>query len=104
MADSTLSIVKGPGMRDLEQAFIARNLGAVCFFTVYVPNFGTLEIRLRILNLSFVTCHGPNYKIGGVLVMPVKPRALGSLPPFNFIFVEYNAEEKAGTMQFTNGE
>ncbi|MEK7602167.1 MAG: hypothetical protein AAB472_01655 [Patescibacteria group bacterium] len=95
-----LHITNGPGVRDLEHAFTARNLGATATFTIFLPECGPILFRLQILNFAFVTCQGPNYKLGGILSSSAwrEPR----LPPFNFIFVEYNAEKRTGMMEFSN--
>ncbi len=102
----SLHVTNGPGQRDLELAFIGRNLGACAEFTIFVSSeteMRPMVVRLSILNFNFVTCHGPNYKLGGLL------SGLGEgdkkrLPPFNFIFVKYNPEERQGTMEFSNAE
>jgi hypothetical protein len=95
-------ILNGPGQRDLEQAFLARNLGALARFTIS-NNDEPVEMHLKILNFSFVTCQGPNYSLGGIL-MRIERDGKAQLPPFNFLFVEYNAETRTGTMEFSNGE
>ncbi len=103
MTYPTLHITKGPGSRDLEQAFLARDLGAIAKFTVFAEGYKPLIIGLKILNFNFVTCHGPNYKIGGLPVNLVNiDREF--LPRFNFIFVEYNSEQREGIMTFSNAE
>ncbi|MFT5849287.1 MAG: hypothetical protein ACI9H6_000088 [Patiriisocius sp.] len=93
-----------PGQRDLEQAFLARNLGATATFTIFTDE-RPMEVDLTILNFSFLTCHGPNYKLGGNLVGATMrifvPQVVG---PFNFIFVEYNTEKRDGEMMFSNAE
>ena len=99
-------ITNGPGQRDLELAFIGRNLDARAEFTIMIVSEKEIRpmiVRFKILNFAFVTCHGPNYKLGGYLP------GLGEgdkkrLPPFNFIFVQYNTEERKGTMEFSNAE
>lgn len=101
MANPTLHITNGPGQRDLEQAFLARNLGAKAMFTLFVEGYGPATTHLKILNFAYVTCHGPNYKLGGKL-WDTSPKA--KLPPWNFIFVEYNSETKQGKMEFSNAE
>ncbi len=104
MANPKLHITNGPGQRDLELAFIGRNLDAHATFTIFVASeneMRPLVVRLRIYNFEFVTCHGPNYKIGGHLRIEDGDRK--RLPPFNFIFVSYNADWKNGTMEFSNG-
>lgn len=106
MALPSLHITNGPAQRDLELAFIGRNLDARAEFTVFIGNeveARPMVVRLKILNFEFVTCHGPNYKLGGYLL------GLGEgdkkrLPPFNWIFVQYNAEERQGKMEFSNAE
>jgi hypothetical protein len=102
MTTPTLHIANGPGQRDLELAFVARNLGAEAKFTIFRPIQGPLVVGLKILNFDFVTCHGPNYKIGGLLTVDWVSGK--TLPPFNFIFVQYNAEERQGIMEFSNAE
>ncbi len=97
-------ILKGPAQRDLEMAFISRNLGARARFTVFVTGHNQeVEIALRILNFSFVTCQGPNYNLAGDGPEISSAQRL-ILPPFNFIFVTYNTEQRGGLMEFTNGE
>jgi hypothetical protein len=105
MALPSQPIINGPGQRDLELAFIGRNLDARAEFTIMVVSEKEIRpmiVRMMILNFEFVTCHGPNYKLGGQLMMGSGDRS--RLPPFNFIFVQYNAEERKGTMEFSNGE
>lgn len=94
-------ILKGPGQRDLEMAFIARNLGATARFTILVDQWD-IQVPLRILNFELVTCHGPIYKIGGVPV-GLSDSDKSYLPPFNFLFVDYNEKERSGSMEFSNG-
>ena len=101
MANPTLHIVNGPGRRDLEQAFLARNLGAKAMFTIFVEDYDPMLVGLKILNFGFVTCHGPNYKLGGTLIATT---ATSELPAHNFIFVEFNVETKRGKMEFSNAE
>ena len=98
----SLYITNGPGQRDLEQAFVARNLGAEAKFTIFAED-EPLVVGLRIYNFDFVTCHGPNYKLGGQL-SKIRLENKKKLPPFNWIFVNYNAEERRGTMEFSNAE
>lgn len=105
MALPSQPITNGPAQRDLELAFVARNLGTSAMFTIMVA--GESEIRpvvvwLKIFNFEFVTCHGPNYKLGGQLL--ISSRDEKRLPPFNFVFVKYNTEERKGTMEFSNAE
>ena len=99
MAYPTLHITNGPGQRDLEQAFLARNLGAVVKFTVSNGNQPTI-VGLKILNFSFVTCHGLMYELGGLLTDAENKE----LPTHNFIFVHYNLEARTGKMEFSNAE
>jgi hypothetical protein len=103
MALPFLHITNGPAQRDLELAFVGRNLGAEAKFTIFVPDFGPTMFGLRIYNFKHVTCHGPNYKLGGLLG-EVNSEHKHHLPPFNFIFVEYNAEKRPGRMEFSNAE
>lgn len=102
MAYPTLYVANGPGQRDLEQAFLARHLGAVAKFTVCLAEQPPLIVRLSILNFNYVTCQGPNYKLGGQLV-GLNDREKTKLPMHNCIFIEYNAEDRTGVMEFTNG-
>ncbi|HEY5383357.1 MAG TPA: hypothetical protein VIJ88_02275 [Candidatus Paceibacterota bacterium] len=98
-------ITNGPAQRDLELAFIARNLGTSAKFTIVVASENEIRpmvVWLKILNLEFVTCHGPNYKLGGQLLISSGDEK--RLPPFKFIFVKYNTEERKGTMEFSNAE
>lgn len=98
----SLHITNGPGQRDLEQAFVARNLGAEAKFTIFADG-EPVVVGLKIYNFDFVTCHGPNYKLGGQMTQ-VRSEDKKKLPPFNWIFVKYNAEERRGTMEFSNAE
>ncbi len=98
----SLDITNGPGQRDLEQAFVARNLGAEARFTIFVAG-EPLVIGLRIYNFSYVAAHAPNYSLGGCLVQ-VRAPDMEKLPPFNWIFVEYNAQDRKGVMKFSNAE
>jgi len=104
MTTPTLHITNGPGQRDLEQAFLARNLGAVAKFTIFIDD-RPMEVELKILNFEFVTCREPNYQLGGMLAGSTMntfvPEVVG---PFNFIFVKYNAEARSGEMIFSNAE
>lgn len=104
MAIPKLDIVNGPGQRDLEQAFLARNLGATAKFTIFIDE-RPMEVDLKIINFSYVTCQGPNYKLGGLLVGATMqifvPQVVG---PFNFIFVRYNSDKRNGKMHFSNAE
>lgn len=104
MTNPKLHITKGPGQRDLEQAFLARHLGATARFTIFIDE-RPMEVDVRILNFSFVSCQGTNYKLGGLLVGATMqifvPQVVG---PFNFIFVEYNADKRTGEMEFSNAE
>lgn len=107
MTYPTWTITKGPGQRDLEQAFIARKQGATATFSLFIESDKLSQkihqVKVSILNFSFVTCLGPNYKLGGLLVnTPSDIHKL--LPKYNFIFVEYNAEDRLGKMEFSNGE
>ena len=103
MAFPKLHIIKGPSQRALEQAFIARDLGARATFTLFAETqvYEQISVKLNILNFSFVTCHGPNYELGGNLVN-VSSEDLAKLPSFNFIFVEYNTDTRSGMMEFSN--
>lgn len=101
MTYPTLHITRGPAQRDLELAFIGRNLGARARFTIFLEKNGPIEVELQIFNFSFVTCHGPNYKLGGRLP-ELQNSAKQKLPRFNWIFVEYNADERSGEMEFSN--
>ena len=103
MAYPRLHITKGPGERDLELAFIARRLGAEATFTIYVEDFGPILVGLSISNFQYVTCHGPKYKLGGQLSSFPNGVAV-KLPAHNFIFVEYDAEQRSGVMEFSNAE
>jgi len=96
-----LHIVNGPAQRDLEQAFLARNLGARARFIILVEDGHRMEVHLQIFNFSFVTCQGLNYKLGGKLP-ELRLDRKKFLPPFNWIFVEYNAEERSGQIEFSN--
>lgn len=98
----SLHITNGPGQRDLEQAFVARNLGAEAKFTIFADD-KLLCVGLRIYNFNFVTCHGPNYKLGGQLTQ-INAEDKKKLPLHNWIFVKYNTEERRGTMEFSNAE
>ena len=98
-----LHITNGPAQRDLELAFIGRNLGACARFTIFIDGDGPMAVQLKIYNFDFVTCHGPNYKLGGKL--PGLSFVDGQrLPSHNWIFVEYNAEKRTGQMEFSNAE
>ncbi len=97
-----LYIGNGPGQRDLEQAFVARNLGAVAKFTLFVEG-QPLVVRLKIYNFQFVTCHGSNYKLGGQL-SEISAEDKKKLPPYNWISVEYNSNDRTGKMEFSNAE
>lgn len=103
MTYPTLIIVNGPGQRDLELAFVGRNLGAAAEFTVITQDHSRLKVSLKILNFSFVTCYGAKYKLGGQLVwLSVNDRE--KLPShFNFINAEYHVEDRDGNMEFSNG-
>lgn len=103
MANPTRHIVNGPGHRDLELAFITRHLGAAARFTIFGEGLYPTEVEFSILNFSFVTCHGKKYNLGGRLKDETFTLRK-NLPPFKFIFVEYFAEERNGTMEFSNGE
>jgi hypothetical protein len=103
MANPNLRIINGPGQRDLEQAFLARNLGARATFTLFIEGYGPSHVMYRILNFAYVTCQGQNYKLGGHLSVK-DPSESKKLPAFNFVFVEYNAETKKGEMEFSNAE
>jgi hypothetical protein len=94
-------ITNGPAQRDLELAFVARNLGTSTKFTIIVE-IHPMIVWMKILNFEFVTCHGPNYKLGGQLLISSGDEK--RLPPFNFVFITYNAEERKGTMEFSNAE
>ena len=98
----SLHITNGPDQRDLELAFVARNLGVMASFTIFVKD-RPMVVGLRILNFQFVTCHGPNYKIGGKL-SDISLDEREKLPAFNWIFVNYNTESRRGKMEFSNGE
>lgn len=105
MALPSQHITNGPAQRDLELAFIARHLGTTAKFTIMVANQAEIRpmiVWLKILNLEFVTCHGPNYKLGGQLL--IGSGDAKRLPPFNFIFVTYNTDVREGTMEFSNAE
>ena len=105
MALPSQPITNGPGQRDLELAFVGRNLDARAEFTIMVVSENEIRpmvVRLMILNFKFVTCHGPSYELGGQLMIGSGERS--RLPPFNFIFVKYNSEERKGTMEFSNAE
>ena len=98
-------IANGPGQRDLELAFVGRNLGAAAKFRIYIAD-KPMVVTLRILNLAFVSAHGPNYKLGGQLIglSGLSHEDQKKLPAFNWIFVDYNCETKQGTMEFSNAE
>jgi hypothetical protein len=101
----SLHITNGPAQRDLELSFIARHLGTSAKFTIVVINqeeIRPLVVWFKILNIEFVTCHGPNYKLGGQLLISSGDEKC--LPPFNFIFVKYNTDERKGMMEFSNAE
>ncbi len=104
MANPILRIINGPGQRDLEQAFLARKLGATARFTIIIDG-RSMEVELEILDLEFVTCREPNYKLGGqisgVTMSIFVPQVVG---PFDFIFVEYNTKGRTGKMTFLNAE
>lgn len=104
MTNAKLHITNGPGQRDLEQAFLARNLGATARFTIFIDD-RPMEVDFKILNFSFVTCRGKNYKLGGHLVgatmQTLVPQVVGQ---FNFVFVEYNSDKRKGEMEFSNAE
>jgi hypothetical protein len=103
MAGPTLIISNGPGQRDLEQAFLARKLGATARFSVICEGSQIVEVSLQILNFAFVTCHGPKYQLGGQLAH-LSAADKEKLPAyFNFIFVEYDTEKRQGGMEFSNG-
>jgi hypothetical protein len=104
MANPTLHITNGPSARALEQAFVARDLGAKATFRLFIDGDGPMSVQYRIYNFSFVTCHGPNYKLGGNLREVTPSSWAAKLPPHNFVFVEYNAETKQGKMEFSNAE
>lgn len=100
----TLSITNGPGQRDLELAFLSRNLGAQTKFTILLSEKNTtINVNLIIYNFSFITAHGANYKLGGRLDQ-VHSADRKHLPPFNFVFVNYNTEKRQGIMEFSNAE
>ena len=105
MALPSQPITNGPAQRDIELAFVARNLGTSAKFTIMVMNekeIRPMVVWLKILNFGFVTCHGPNYKLGGQLLISSGDEK--RLPPFNFIFVTYNTDERKGIMEFSNAE
>lgn len=100
----SLPVTNGPGQRDLELAILARNLGARAKFTISLRDKqASIIVDLRILNFSFTTCHGPIYNLGGHLEQ-VHPADRKFLPPFNFVFLKYNAEDRRGDMEFSNAE
>lgn len=102
MTCPTLHITNGPAERDLELAFVGRRLGATVEFTVFLPDAEPSSVRMEILNFYFVTCHGPVYELGGILThIPIESKS--KLPPFNFMFVKYHAQNRNGTMMFSNG-
>jgi len=47
MTNANLPIAKGPGQRDLEQAFLARNLGATAKFTIFIDD-RLMEVNFKI--------------------------------------------------------
>jgi hypothetical protein len=99
-----LHITNGPGQRDLEQAFLSRNLGATAKFTIFIDK-RPMEVDLRITNFSFVTSQGANYKLGGLLVGATMQTFVSEVVgPFNFIFVQYNTDKRDGEMVFSNAE
>lgn len=98
-----MHIINGPGQRDLEQAFVARNLGAEAKFTLFLPDHGPTMFGLKIYNFEYITCHGPKYKLGGLL-QDVGSEYKKKMPPFNFVFVQYDAEERKGKIEFSNAE
>lgn len=105
MALPSLPITNGPAQRDLELAFTARHLGTSAKFTIMVGKESDIRpmlVWLKILNFEFVTCQGPNYKLGGQLLISSGHEK--HLPPFNFVFLNYNPEERKGTIEFSNGE
>lgn len=104
MTNPKLSIVHGPGQQDLELAFAARHLGAEAKFTIFI-NVARMEVRYKILNLSFVTCQGNHYELGGQLVgLGVQTPVARVVGPFNFVNVSYNTVERTGKMEFSNAE
>ncbi|HVV38780.1 MAG TPA: hypothetical protein VHD31_00445 [Candidatus Paceibacterota bacterium] len=102
MALPELHITNGPGQRDLELAFLGRNLGAQVKFTIFTDGHGPLVVALGIYNLDFTTCQGPVYRLGGQLSIGAEEKK--KLPPFNWVFLDYNAETKRGLMRFSNAE
>ncbi len=98
----SLHITNGPGQRDLELAFVAREIGSQVRFTLFAGG-GPVMVRYRIMNLSFVTGHGPVYKLGGQLMLS-RADDKEKLPPFNFVYVNYDTERRQGTMEFSNAE
>ncbi len=97
-----LHITNGPGQRDLETAFLGRSLGAVAKFTIFIDE-RPMEVRIKILNLEFVTCHGSNYRLGGLLEGTTTEIFIHEIVgDFNFIFIEYNSDDRKGTMEFSN--
>ncbi len=103
MALPSLHITNGPSVRAVELAFVARDVGAMATFTVFIPDLGPYELSFRIFNFQYVTCHGPNYKLGGRL-FGVRSEHAEKLPPSNWVYVQYDAEKKQGTMEFSNAE
>ncbi len=101
MALELRHITTGPDQHDLELAIVSRNLGAVAKFTIYIEGEPAV-VDFRVFNFSFVTCHGPNYKLGGRLVGD--PSIKEKLPAHNWIFVEYNTEQRQGKIEFSNAE
>jgi hypothetical protein len=78
-------------------------LGATVRFSLPLQGIGPQGVDFRILNLSYVTAHGPKYELGGTLHQ-VPTHVKPALPPYNFIFVKYNTEERTGTMEFSYAE
>jgi len=106
MANPTLYVIKGPSQRGLELAFLARDSDAKALFTILVDDMplglSHVAVGMKILNFSFITCQGPNYRLGGQLLTVIPAGAKAKLPPHNFVFVDYNAKERNGTMVFSN--
>jgi hypothetical protein len=94
-------IANGPGRRDLEMAFLSRDIGGRVMFTIFIDN-QPMVVRLRICNFHFNTCDGSRYEVGGELT--ASPIDLEKLPLFNWVTAHYDCEGRNGTLELSNGE